>query len=95
MSSTYKVGVIFEDLHGSLGPASRALHDPVLSEVSGVTTVRATIRAPGPAAAVSLLVERVTKAVPTAVPLRVDQDLVSVSDIAQRVAVRGSPSGSW
>jgi hypothetical protein len=30
-------------------------------------------------------VERVSKAAPTAVPLRVDQDLVSVSDIARRL----------
>jgi hypothetical protein len=41
--------------------------------------------AQGPAAAVSALVERVKKTVPTAVALRVDQDLVSVSDIAQRI----------
>ena len=64
---------------------SRSLPDAVLSEIGGVTTVRAKIRCPGPAAAVAQLVERVTKAVPAAVPLRVDQDLVSVSDIARRV----------
>jgi hypothetical protein len=80
------VGVVFEGLeHGSLGLVSRALPEAVVSEAGGVTTVRATLRAPGPAAAVSALVERVTKAVPAAVPLRVDQDLVSVSDIAQRI----------
>lgn len=84
MSSNYNVGVVFEGFHGSLGHVSRAFPEVVLSEVSGVTTVRAKLRAPGPAAAVSQLVERVTKAVPTAVPLRVDQDLVSVSDMAQR-----------
>lgn len=42
--------------------------------------------APGPAAAASALVERVDKAVPAAVPLRVEQELVSVSDVAQRIA---------
>jgi hypothetical protein len=86
MPSTFKVGVVFEGLeHGSLGLVSRALPEAVLFEAGGATTVRATVRAPGPAAAVSELVERVTKAVPAAVPLRVDQDLVSVSDIARRV----------
>jgi len=86
MSSTYKVGVVFEDLdHGSLGLVSSVLPDAVVSEAGAVTTVRATVRAPGPAAALSQLVESVTKAVPAAVPLRVDQDLVSVSDIARRV----------
>jgi hypothetical protein len=86
MQSTYKVGVVFEGLdHGALGLVSGALPEAVLSQAGGATTVRATLRAPGPAAAVSALVERVKKTVPTAVALRVDQDLVSVSDIAQRI----------
>ena len=86
MPSTYKVGVVFEGLdHASLGLVSRALPETVVSEAGGATTVRATVRAPGPAAAVSQLVESVSKAVPAAVPMRVDQDLVSVSDIARRV----------
>ena len=57
--------------------------------------VTAKVRTPGPAAAVSHLVERVTKAVPSAGPLRVDQDLVSVSDIARRVGRTGSLFGCW
>jgi hypothetical protein len=86
MSSTYKVGVVFEDLdHRSFGLVSVALPEAVLFEAGEVTTVRATVRASGPAAAVSQLVDSVTKAVPAAVPLSVDQDLVSVSDIARRV----------
>ena len=86
MPSTYKVGVVFEGLATeSLGPVSRALPEAVFSQAGEVTTVRATLRAPGPAAAVAALVEQVGKAVPAAVPLRADQDLVSVSDIAQRL----------
>jgi hypothetical protein len=86
MSSTYKVGVVFEGFADrSRGLVLVGLPEAVLLEAGGVTTVRATVRAPGPAAAVSQLVETVTKAVPAAVPLRVDQDLVSVSDIAQRL----------
>ena len=86
MSSTYRVGVVFEGLaHASLGLVSRAFPEAAVSEAGALTTVRATFSALGPAAAVSRLVERVTKAVPPAVPVRVDQDLVSVSDIAQRV----------
>jgi hypothetical protein len=86
MSSPYRVGVVFEGLgHGSFGLVSVALPEAVLFEAGDVTTVRATISGPGPGAAVSELVERVRRAVPTAVPLRVDQDLVSVSDIAQRL----------
>ncbi len=80
------MGVVFEGLdHASLGLVARALPETVVSEAGGVTIVRATVRAPGPAAAVSHLVESVAKAVPAAVPMRVDQDLVSVSDIARRV----------
>ncbi|MGH9105833.1 MAG: hypothetical protein ACRDZX_08360, partial [Acidimicrobiales bacterium] len=86
MPSTYNVGVVFEGFgHVGAGPLSKALPGAVVSEAAGVTTVRAKFRAPGPAAAVSQVVERVSKAVPAAVPLRVDQDLVSVSDIARRV----------
>jgi hypothetical protein len=86
MSSTYKVGVVFEGIaHASLGLVSRVLPEAVVSEAGALTTVKATVRAAGPTAAVSRLVERVTKAVPAAVPVRVGQDLVSVSDIAQRV----------
>lgn len=86
MSSTYKVGIVFQGLdEGSQGAISRALPEATFSETNGETTVTAKIGAPGPAAAVSRVIERVTKAVPAAVPLRVDQDLVSVSDIARRV----------
>jgi hypothetical protein len=80
------VGVVFEGLNqSSLGLVSRALPEAVVSEPGGVTTLRAAVRAPGPAAAISKLVERVAKAVPAAVPLWVNQDLVSVSDIAQGI----------
>ena len=86
MSSTYRVGVVFEGLaHASLGLVSRAFPEAAVSEAGALTTVRATFSALGPAAAVSRLDERVTKAVPPAVPVRVDQDLVSVSDIAKRI----------
>jgi hypothetical protein len=86
MSKTYKVGVVFGGLdHDSHGRVSAALPDAAVSEASGVTTVTAKVRVPGPAAAVSQFVERVAKAVPSAVPLRVDQDLVLVGDIARRV----------
>ena len=65
MSHTYKVGVVFEGIgRGSFNLVSRALPEAVLSEVGGVTTVRVKIRVPGPAAAVSQLVERVTKRPP-------------------------------
>jgi predicted DNA-binding transcriptional regulator AlpA len=85
MSSTYKVGVVFEGLDdASLSVVLGALPGAVVCEAGSLTTVTATVRAPGPAAAVSRLVKRVTKTVPPAVPVRVDQDLVSVSDIAQR-----------
>jgi hypothetical protein len=48
MSSTYKVGVVFEGLgHGSLGLVSGVLPEAVISAAGEVTTVRATVRAPG------------------------------------------------
>ena len=86
MSSIFRVGVVFDGLDdASLGLVSGALPGAIVSEAGGLTTVRASVRAPGPAAAVSRLVERVTKAVPPTVPVRVDQDLVSVNDIAKRL----------
>ncbi len=84
MSSTYQVGVVFEGLADASGLVSGPLPGAVVSEADALTTLRASVRAPRPAAAVSRLVERITKAVPAAVPVRVDKDLVSVSDIAQR-----------
>jgi hypothetical protein len=86
MSKTYKVGILFDGIsHGSHSAVSAALPKAAFRGVAGVTTVTVKIVAPGPAAAVSRLEERVAKAVPAAVPLRVDQDLVSVSDVARRV----------
>jgi hexokinase len=73
MSSTYEVGkpgVVFEGLYGSHGAVSSALPEAVLSEASEFTTLRVRAHAPGLAAAVPQLVERVTNAVPAAVPLR-------------------------
>ena len=86
MPSTYKVGVVFEGLdQGSLGLVSRALPEAVLSEAGGATTVRATVRAQVLRPRSQRWSSGSPRAVPAAVPLRVDQDLVSVSDIAQRV----------
>jgi len=86
MASTYNVGVVFECLgRGSHGAVSQAFPKVIFHNIGSITTVRAAVQAPGPGAAVSRLVELVTKAVPVAVPLRVDQDLVSVSDIVRRV----------
>lgn len=85
MPNNYKVGIVFEGLsHSSHGGIAAALPGVVFREAAGQTTVTAKVVAPGPAAAISWLEERVIKAAPAAVPLRVDQDLVSVSDIARR-----------
>ena len=85
MSGTYKVGIVFEGLsHGSHSAVSAVLPEAAFGELGSLTTVTAKIVAPGAAAAISWLEERVTRAVPTAVPLRVDQDLVSASGIARR-----------
>jgi DNA-binding IclR family transcriptional regulator len=87
MPSTYNVGVVFEALGSGPGAAVlKALPEATIFEAGRETTVRARIHAPGPGAAVSHLVERVTKAARGGVALRIDQDLVSVSDIARRVS---------
>jgi hypothetical protein len=92
MSNTHEVGVVLDGLgEGSLGLVSVALREAVFVEAGEVMTVRATVRAPGPAAAVSQLVDAVTRAAPGAVPLRVDQDLVAVSDIARRLGRSREP----
>jgi hypothetical protein len=83
---TYKVGIVFGGLsHGLHDAVSAALPGAAFREAGGVTTVTAKIIAPGPAAAISRLEEPVRKAAPAAVPLRVDPDLVTVSNIARRV----------
>lgn len=89
MSESFTVTVLFRAL--DLGDPEvlealfNALPQAVPAEIDGSTTVLAKIEAADAEAAAFTLADRVTNAVPVAVPVRVDQDLVAISDIAERI----------
>lgn len=61
-----------------------AIGDVVPAAVGGVVTVTAPIEAPSEESAAFALIERVRSVLPDAVVVRLDQDLVSIPDIAVR-----------
>jgi len=62
---------------------------------AGVTHAVATVSAPSAIDAANWLVEQVSSLVPQARPVRLDRDLVSVPDIAQRVGLRREAVRHW
>lgn len=86
---TYRVAVVFDGLDldddDVVDSLFEALPDAAPAQVNGVTTVTMELDAPDAEQAVLDLVSRVTDAVPRAQPMRVDQDLVGINDIAERV----------
>jgi len=85
----YRVAVVFEGLDLSEDPVvdalCGALPESVPAQINGITTVTMDVSATNAEQAVMELVGRVTEAVPTAQALRVDQDLVNINDIAERI----------
>lgn len=61
------------------------IEDAVPSSTDRLVKITAPISAPDDEHAAVELIKQVTSAVPSAVPVRLDQDLVSITDIAERV----------
>lgn len=89
MSESFTVTILFHALDLGDPQVMEALFSTlpqaVPAEIDGSTTVSAEIEAADAEAAAFTLADRVTNAVPVAVPVRVDQDLVAISDIAERI----------
>lgn len=85
---TFTVGVVLEEFEltdDALDAIFTALPDAVPSDIAGLVTVTAPVEADDPETAAFALIERLAQAVPGAVPARLDQDLVSIPDVAERV----------
>lgn len=88
MTSKFNVGLVFEQLDlrdATLDRLYRVLPDAVLADMNGVVTVQVLIDAADAESAALALVEAVEGVASGAVAVRVDQDLVAIPDIAQRV----------
>ena len=86
--TNYTISLVFDGLDLDDSDVVQAIFDAVPeavpARINGVTTVSAELTAPNAELAALALAEKVVAAVHTAVPVRVDQDLVSISDIAER-----------
>lgn len=86
--STFNISLVVEDLELADEDLDRLfgiLPDAVPASVAGVVTVTAPVDARDASAAVIALADALTECCPSAVAIRVDQDLVAVPDIAERV----------
>ncbi|MGH9128587.1 MAG: hypothetical protein ACRDY2_06395 [Acidimicrobiales bacterium] len=88
MSTAYTVSILFEGIELEVDATVEAiltrLPEAVPASVGGHVTVSATIQAHDPEQAALALAQAMVEAVPSAVAVRIDQDLVSISDIAER-----------
>lgn len=83
----YTASVVLENVELTdkvLGDLFTTIDDVVPSSIDGVVKVTAPIEASDDVLAAFQLVDQVQAAIPGAVPVRLDQDLVSISDIAER-----------
>ncbi len=84
---TYTVSIVVENVDLTddvLGALFAELEDAVPSSISGVVKITVPVQAPDDESAALRLVDQVHAALPQAVPVRLDQDLVSISDVAER-----------
>lgn len=85
--NTYTVSLIVENVEltdAVIDSLITAIEDVVPSAVGGVLKITAAVTAPDAETAAFHLVDQVATALPEAVPTRLDQDLVSITDIAER-----------
>lgn len=83
----FNVAVVLEDVELSddvIGALIKALPDAVPSAVNGVVTVSSPVEADDALEAATNLVEVIRGVLPASRVVRLDQDLVSISDIATR-----------
>jgi hypothetical protein len=84
----FTVSVVLDDVDLSdeiIEAVFALIEDAVPSAVNGVVVVTAPVAAQDDEAAAFQLIAQLRAALPEATPVRLDQDLVSISDIAQRV----------
>ena len=84
---TYTVSVIVEGVvltDPVLDVLFTAIEDVVPSSIDNVVKVTAPVEAADDESAAFHLIDQVQAVLPQAIPLRLDQDLVSISDIAER-----------
>lgn len=85
--ATFNISLVLDTVEPTdeqLGRIFEAVPDAVPSAVGGVVTLSAPVEALDPESAFFLLLEAVEAVIPGAMPLRLDQDLVSIPDIAER-----------
>ncbi len=84
---TYTVSVVIDNLDLTddvLDALFTGIEDAVPSSINGVVKVTAPIPAIDDHAAALRLIDLIQTALPQAIPVRLDQDLVSITDIAER-----------
>lgn len=87
MATAFNVSIVLENIEltdHNLGRVFEALPDAVPAEIAGVVTITTPVEAPDAEAAAFHLVDVVGEVFPGAVASRLDQDLVSIRDIAER-----------
>lgn len=87
MPTIFNVSLVIDQLpltDDSLDRLFEVLPDAVPASIAGLVTVSAPIEAADPEVAAFALAETITEAFPSATAVRVDQDLVSIPDIAER-----------
>jgi hypothetical protein len=85
---TYTVSVVMKDVELTddvLEALFAGVEDVVPSSVAGVVKVTAPVEAPDDESAAFRFIEQVRSTLPEATVVRLDQDLVSITDIAERV----------
>lgn len=84
---TFTVSVVLENVELTdevLDDLFGAVEDVVPSSIDGVVKITAPVEASDDESAAFQLVDQIQAVLPHAVPVRLDQDLVSISDIAER-----------
>lgn len=86
-TTTFNVSLVLDNIEFTdehLDRIFEALPDAVPANVGGLMTLTAPVEAPNAEAAAFHLVEVVSEVLPYAIAIRLDQDLVSIPDIAER-----------
>ncbi|MGB2916799.1 MAG: hypothetical protein WBB83_09470 [Candidatus Microthrix parvicella] len=87
LRATFSVSLVLENFEftdGNLDRVFEVLPDAVPSSIGGLTSLATPVEAADAEAAAFLLVELVGEIFPDAMAVRLDQDLVAISDIAAR-----------
>ncbi|MGH3471375.1 MAG: hypothetical protein ACRDPG_04920 [Nocardioidaceae bacterium] len=84
---TYTVSLVVQNVELTdevTGSLFSGIEDVVASSIGGVVKVTAPVSAPDDETAALRLIDQVAEVLPDAVAVRLDQDLVSITDIAER-----------